>query len=127
MKIRPSSKTSPVLSRPLSCPTAGFESEKCALSTMKASTHTMPTLQSGGRTDSRPASVVQMRRRPPRVAIVVACAQRKRVTPRPELRLSSIDGDPQERHAEWLRRISAPDLRNYSAHDLYCGEHWRTV
>jgi hypothetical protein len=65
--------------------------------------------------------------RPPRIALVVACSQRKRAVPPAELRLSSIGGEPDERATEWSRRVRVVDADSYLATDLYAGEHWQAA
>lgn len=68
-----------------------------------------------------------LRKRPPRIALVVACSQRKRTPPPLELRLSSIDTGPDERPTEWSRRIHEVEASQHRAQDLYIGDHWRAA
>jgi hypothetical protein len=91
-------------------------------------THTPP---SSGLTDLTPAGgtlqVKGLRKRPPKIVLVVACAQRKRISPPVELRLSSIDAGPDERSVEWSRRIREVEASQHCAQDLYVGDHWRAA
>ena len=66
-------------------------------------------------------------RRPPRIALVVACTQRKRLVPSVELRLGSIEGSPEERSVEWRRRVRSIKAKTLPAHELYVGDHWRAA
>src|SRR6266516_150099 len=97
----------------------------------RASTATTRTLRSSGltelRRDSARAPVTAVRKRPPRVALVVACSQRKCTRPPEELRLSSIEAAPDERAVHWSRRIHEVDAANHRAQDLYVGDHWRAA
>src|SRR4051812_48816351 len=93
-----------------------------------ATTHTPPSrgltnLSRGGRS----TEVKPVRRRPPRVALVVACSQRKRRPPPKELRLSSIEAAPEERIGRWKTRLSRVDVARHPAHGLYMGDHWRAA
>jgi hypothetical protein len=96
----------------------------------RASTHTTRTQQSSGRANLRPDtrnSASSRRKRPPRVALVVACSQRKRLVPRAELHLRSINESLGARSIEWRRRIRSVEAAEYPAHDLYLGDHWRAA
>jgi hypothetical protein len=97
----------------------------------RASTHTTRTPLSVGLADltrERAEARAKVRRkRPPRIVLVVACSQRKRVAPPPELRLSSIQAPPEIRAAEWVRRIREIESARHRAHDLYLGDHWSSV
>jgi hypothetical protein len=97
----------------------------------RASTPTTHTLPAPGPTDSRYDGARRqskgIRRRPPRIALVVACSYRKRTPPPVELRLSSLQGLPDERAVEWSRRISETEAARHRAHDLYAGDHWRAA
>ena len=97
----------------------------------RASTPTTRTPRSSGLTDlSRDGGRTQVkavRKRPPRVALVVACSQRKRTRPPSELRLSSIDAAPDERAVQWSRRIHEVEAAQHRAQDLYVGDHWRAA
>ena len=67
------------------------------------------------------------RKRPLRIALVVACSQRKREMPPIELRLSSIDAAPEERAAEWSRRLATVEVVEHRAQNLYAGDHWHAA
>src|SRR5437868_2723373 len=97
----------------------------------RASTTTTRTLRSSGLTElrhdsARPQSKA-VRRRPPRIALVVACSQRKCTRPPIELRLSSIDAAPEERAVQWIRRINEVEAACHRALELYVGDHWRAA
>lgn len=67
------------------------------------------------------------RKRPPRIVLVVACSQRKRLTPPTELRLASIPSGPEERAAEWGQRLHKVDAPRERAEKLYAGDHWHSA
>jgi hypothetical protein len=59
------------------------------------------------------------------VHIVVTCTNRKQVSIPEHLCLGSLrDRRPEQRFAEWTRRLTAEESA-ISARDLYGGEHWR--
>ncbi len=93
--------------------------------------HTTRTPRSSGLGESRRvgagAPTNTSRKRPPRVALVVACSHRKRVAAPNELRLSSIEGPRDERAVEWGRRIREIDAATHRAQHLYVGDHWRSA
>jgi hypothetical protein len=97
----------------------------------RASTHTTHTPRSSGLGDltreRAEARAKGTRKRPPRVVLVVACSQRKRVPPPVELRLSSIEARPDGRVVEWTRRIRETEAAHHLARDLYLGDHWRSA
>jgi hypothetical protein len=97
----------------------------------RASTHITRTLRSSGLGDltreRAEARAKVARKRPPRVVLVVACSQRKRVSPPVELRLSSIEAPPDARVVEWVRRTREVDAAHHLARDLYVGDHWRSA
>jgi hypothetical protein len=92
---------------------------------------TTRTPPSSGRTDLRPGTNERgariRRKRPPKIALVVACSQRKHTPPPTELRLSSINGARDRRIIEWTRRIQKAEAREHRAVDLYGGDHWRAA
>lgn len=96
----------------------------------RASIATTRTPPSSGRTSlsgetNGRARVV--RKRPPRIALVVACSQRKRAQPPKELRLASINAAPEQRAVEWRRRVRDVEAAQHPAHELYIGDHWRAA
>jgi hypothetical protein len=91
---------------------------------------TMPSPRSSGRTDLNPTANegrARPRRRPPKIALVVACSQRKRTPPPIGLQVSSIDAPANERLKEWRRRLNEVGVRELKAHDLYMGDHWQAA
>jgi hypothetical protein len=71
--------------------------------------------------------VKRNRKRSPRVSLVVACSQRKHIAPRPELRLASLDLDPERRVKEWTKRIERVEAPRFHAEELYAGDHWHAA
>lgn len=67
------------------------------------------------------------RKRPPKVSLVVACSQRKRITPPAELRLASVGLNPDLRVQEWTKRLSRVEAPRLRAEDLYSGDHWHAA
>lgn len=63
----------------------------------------------------------------PRVVLVAACAQRKRLPVSSELSLSSLEGPVDQRAREWCRRLARVSAPYASAYDLYAGDHWHAV
>ncbi|RAO52545.1 hypothetical protein [Micromonospora saelicesensis] len=75
--------------------------------------------RSGASVDNSPAEA------PPRVHIVVTCANRKNLPVPPGLRIGDLsDYLPRQRLTEWIRRLSEPDGPATAATSLYAGEHW---
>jgi hypothetical protein len=104
----------------------------------KAFTATTHTPQSSGLTDLSPDSATKgkgkdkdkdkdTRKRPPRIVLVVACSQRKRVPPPRELQLGSIRSEPDERARQWAKRLGEVDAPHKPAEELYAGDHWHSV
>lgn len=67
------------------------------------------------------------RRRPPRIVLVVSCAQRKRLLPPSQLHLRSISSGPDDRAEHWRQRLRSVDAPLIAARDLYVGDHWHAV
>lgn len=67
---------------------------------------------------------VGTRRRPPKISLVVACSERKRIPANPELQLRSVGGYPKDRVVEWRERLDTVDARLEIAETLYAGPHW---
>jgi hypothetical protein len=59
--------------------------------------------------------------------VVAACADRKKLQPRDDLRLGSIAGDPAERLARWRDAVEHSDGARVPASKLYQGQHWRRI
>ena len=68
-----------------------------------------------------------VRKRPPRIVLVVACSQRKRVAPPEKLRLASIRSAPSQRPRRWASRLNQVDAPRWRAEDLYVGDHWHSA
>lgn len=75
----------------------------------------------------RTAPHMRARKRPPRIVLVVACSQRKRVRIPPELRLASIRAEPDDRAARWRQRLDEVEAPRRRAEDLYAGDHWQSA
>src|SRR5262245_22268315 len=95
----------------------------------RASTRTMHTLQSNGHALSSDGTRDRrhIRKRSPRIVPVASCTNRKLVKPPSELRLGSVAGNPDQRSAEWSRRLRTIDAPRMRTDELYVGEHWRVV
>lgn len=68
-----------------------------------------------------------VRKRPPRVVLVVACSQRKRLAPPEKLRLASIRSEPSDRPGHWANRLNEVEAPRWRAEDLYVGDHWHSA
>jgi hypothetical protein len=66
-------------------------------------------------------------RRLKRLALVVACADRKRVAPPLELRLRSVTGSLDQRVHTWQHRVATIEAPRVPAVSLYAGDHWQAV
>jgi hypothetical protein len=71
--------------------------------------------------------VSTVRRRPPRIVLVVACSQRKRLAPPEKLRLASIRSEPSDRPRRWANRLNEVEAPRWRAADLYVGDHWHSA
>jgi hypothetical protein len=97
----------------------------------RASTATTRTPQPNGLTsltrDGTTSHAKTVRRRPPRIVLVVACSQRKRIGPPHELRLSSIAASSARRSKQWETRLQRVKATCHAAKDLYMGDHWQAA
>jgi hypothetical protein len=97
----------------------------------KASTATTRTRRSSGLTSLSPDSTTQhakpKRKRPPKIVLVVACSQRKRIAPLTELRLSSITASVARRSEQWSTRLQRFEAPSHVAQNLYMGDHWHAA
>ncbi len=84
-----------------------------------------PTILTGNEAQQRAQR--SARRRSPNVSLVVACSQRKRIAPAPDLRLGSLRDDGEPRVEEWIRRLEGVDGPRLRAQDLYAGDHWQAA
>jgi len=94
-------------------------------STATTRTHRSPGIHDLNQVKGRSDATV--RRRPPRICLVVACSQRKRLPAPRELQLASIVSVPEERVAEWRKRLQQVDAPYKRAEDLYVGDHWHSA
>lgn len=92
---------------------------------------TTPTLPSSGLADlsriGTDTAVKAIRKRPPRIVLVVACSRRKRMRAPFDLRLSSIDAAPNERATQWRERLDEVSAVQRRAQELYTGDHWHAA
>lgn len=97
----------------------------------RASTPITRTRRSDGLTDlsrgSTKTAVKVVRKRPPRIVLVVACSQRKREPVPFDLHLSSIDAALDERAVQWRRRLDEVAAVRHCAQELYTGDHWHAT
>jgi hypothetical protein len=97
----------------------------------RASTATTHTHQSSGPTNlsdgGEGANGKAARKRPPKIVLIVACSQRKRIAPPNDLRLASIDALPAQRATQWRKRLRQVEAPEHPAHDIYAGDHWHTA
>jgi hypothetical protein len=86
-------------------------------------TSSLPNIGPSGGREAASRTVLR-RERSPRIALVVACTDRKRLAAPPLLRLGSVNGDVGNRAAEWQQRLNTVDARTEVAEALYSGAHW---
>src|SRR5438105_4578850 len=68
-----------------------------------------------------------LRKRPPKIVLVAACSQRKRVPPPLDLRLGSLASGPEERATQWRKRLDEVEAGRQVAIELYAGDHWHSA